>query len=236
MHNRSIIAAALGLALAGGAAAAPIVTTTPATNPTPNGLMSPFAGQAGVTTQTFNGLPAGAQPPGFSPAAGTVPGGGVVVNGSSTLYAPPLGDTSNFYAVAYNPSTNPVVPATDTFTPGGANNYLGLYWGSIDTFNTITFFSGVTQIATFSGAAFLPASGSQTAATSNQYVNFLFTGGETYSSVVFGTQNLNFEFDNLSYGNVVAVPEPASWAMMIAGFGMVGGAMRRRGRLAPSVA
>jgi hypothetical protein len=27
---------------------------------------------------------------------------------------------------------------------------------------------------------------------------------------------------------VAAVPEPASWAMMIAGFGLVGGAMRRR--------
>jgi len=25
-----------------------------------------------------------------------------------------------------------------------------------------------------------------------------------------------------------AVPEPATWAMMIAGFGLVGGAMRRR--------
>jgi hypothetical protein len=28
--------------------------------------------------------------------------------------------------------------------------------------------------------------------------------------------------------NVAAVPEPATWAMMIGGFGMVGGAMRRR--------
>jgi hypothetical protein len=28
--------------------------------------------------------------------------------------------------------------------------------------------------------------------------------------------------------DVAAVPEPASWAMMISGFGLVGGAMRRR--------
>ncbi len=28
--------------------------------------------------------------------------------------------------------------------------------------------------------------------------------------------------------NVGAVPEPASWAMMVAGFGLVGGAVRRR--------
>ena len=36
-------------------------------------------------------------------------------------------------------------------------------------------------------------------------------------------------FDNLKLTSVVAaVPEPATWAMMIVGFGLVGGAMRRR--------
>jgi hypothetical protein len=29
-------------------------------------------------------------------------------------------------------------------------------------------------------------------------------------------------------GNLTAVPEPATWAMMIMGFGLVGGVMRRR--------
>ena len=31
--------------------------------------------------------------------------------------------------------------------------------------------------------------------------------------------------------NIAAVPEPASWALMIAGFGLVGGAMRRRAKV-----
>lgn len=35
---------------------------------------------------------------------------------------------------------------------------------------------------------------------------------------------------------VVAVPEPASWAMMIAGFGMIGGALRRRSALKAGMA
>ncbi|MBS0504308.1 MAG: PEP-CTERM sorting domain-containing protein [Proteobacteria bacterium] len=35
-------------------------------------------------------------------------------------------------------------------------------------------------------------------------------------------------FDAIGYD--VAVPEPATWAMMIAGFGFVGAAMRRRRR------
>jgi len=36
--------------------------------------------------------------------------------------------------------------------------------------------------------------------------------------------------DDFSLSVPAAVPEPASWAMMIAGFGLVGGALRRQGR------
>ncbi len=36
------------------------------------------------------------------------------------------------------------------------------------------------------------------------------------------------QFDNIIVNPAVAVPEPATWAMMIGGFGMVGAAMRRR--------
>ncbi len=36
------------------------------------------------------------------------------------------------------------------------------------------------------------------------------------------------QFDNIRLGDVAAVPEPASWAMMIVGIGAAGGALRRR--------
>lgn len=48
---------------------------------------------------------------------------------------------------------------------------------------------------------------------------------------IFGTPDRNsFASDPsaLTFGAVSAVPEPASWAMMILGFGLIGGAMRRR--------
>jgi PEP-CTERM motif len=45
----------------------------------------------------------------------------------------------------------------------------------------------------------------------------------THSSQIFGASQ--FATLNVSNGGV---PEPASWALMIAGFGLVGGAMRRR--------
>jgi len=45
----------------------------------------------------------------------------------------------------------------------------------------------------------------------------------TFAQVVNGSQDLTFLATITP-----SVPEPATWAMMIAGFGMVGGAMRRR--------
>jgi PEP-CTERM motif len=51
----------------------------------------------------------------------------------------------------------------------------------------------------------------------------------TAEQVIFtsfdGTTSKDFLLDNVS---IAAVPEPASWALMIMGFGLVGSAMRRR--------
>jgi len=66
---------------------------------------------------------------------------------------------------------------------------------------------------------------------------FNFTSTTAFNRIDF-IQNGGggFELDNLTIGNVngapggstPAVPEPASWALMIGGFGMIGAAMRRR--------
>jgi len=48
------------------------------------------------------------------------------------------------------------------------------------------------------------------------------------------TFNFNIGNDGTGGGGTGAVPEPASWALMLGGFGMVGGAMRSRRRSAVS--
>ena len=64
---------------------------------------------------------------------------------------------------------------------------------------------------------------------------FGFTSDTAFSNVRFenatGTTNSDgFSLDNVSFASaaVGAVPEPTTWAMMIIGFGAIGGAMRRR--------
>lgn len=55
--------------------------------------------------------------------------------------------------------------------------------------------------------------------------------GAGITRVQFGSSNLNWLADDLSFSTGgSAVPEPATWAMMITGFGLAGTALRRRSR------
>lgn len=90
------------------------------------------------------------------------------------------------------------------------------------TFDTVTFngqalnksTSGPNQF--FSLEDFFVAPGAQTFVITG-------TGTGTYS----GTVSFDLAGDD---GNPQGVPEPASWAMMLGGFGMLGGALRRTRR------
>lgn len=62
-------------------------------------------------------------------------------------------------------------------------------------------------------------------------VFFGLSSDKLIKSIAFGpggqrTQSVSFVLDNLTIGN--AVPEPATWAMMIIGFGFIGATARRR--------
>ncbi|MCW2393764.1 MULTISPECIES: PEPxxWA-CTERM sorting domain-containing protein [unclassified Sphingobium] len=63
------------------------------------------------------------------------------------------------------------------------------------------------------------------------FVGFTTSGAVT--SLSFYTRSDIVGFDDVRFGMVgqtSAVPEPATWAMMLGGFGVLGGALRRRGR------
>jgi hypothetical protein len=84
-----------------------------------------------------------------------------------------------------------------------------------------------------SGGVFDLLSGS--AGANGNLLFFGVTSATPISSITFAGagQNDGFGFDDLTVGQAAAaVPEPATWAMFIGGFGLIGGAMRRRQRVA----
>ena len=113
-------------------------------------------------------------------------------------------------------------------------NYLGLYAGSIDTYNSLNFYKADATTGndvlmfTITGTQLLAiyhgTSGNQTAPASNVYLNIAFNADERFSSFEYYTNGVAFESDNLTAG--LYVPEPAT--MLLLGLGLIGLAGARR--------
>ena len=115
--------------------------------------------------------------------------------------------------------------------PGGASAELtsvkalksfSLYMGSPDTYNSIRFI-GAGYDETISGGQITLGDVSQSWDYGAR-INFDF-GGANVNRIVLSSGANSFEVDNFA---VAAVPEPATWAMMIIGFGAAGSILRRR--------
>jgi hypothetical protein len=212
---------ALGLSTAANAASITIL---------PPGDLGPPAGYG--TGATFNAV--AAQPYGSTTSSGSFldggaafSGSGVVMNnggqGSDGLYATPYGDATNYLAVLGGGS--------EQIAFSGVKTSFGLYWGSVDTYNSLTFYDGNTSVATISGTDVAPplaANGGQTDYASNGYV--LISALPQFDRVVAASSSNSFEFDNVVAGGTSAVPEPSTWAMLLLGFAGLGYAGFRRSK------
>ena len=67
-----------------------------------------------------------------------------------------------------------------------------------------------------------------------QKYTFNFTANSTSTLLSFASQNQSAYGAALDTVSIAAVPEPATWAMMLFGFVLVGGAMRRRTAARPA--
>ncbi len=107
---------------------------------------------------------------------------------------------------------------------------LSLYWGSVDSHNIVDFVrADGSLVSSFSGSDLPRFDGNQTLGATNRRITFAMTGLNEITQVRFrGTGNA-FEYDTIAV-QAGAVPEPASWAMLITGFGLIGSALRRRRR------
>jgi hypothetical protein len=156
---------------------------------------------------------------------------GAIQTGSNASGAQPVGSTGRYYSVG--PSTGGIpqdfsgeVDLWSFVAPIGS---LSLIWGSVDTYNTLSFLgAGGSVLASFSGSQIINSNfGSQILPSSNPFVTFNITGAD--QTLIRGLRLTStqeaFEIDNITIG---AVPEPGTWALMLLGFGFVGASLRSR--------
>ena len=81
-----------------------------------------------------------------------------------------------------------------------------------------------------SGPTFLNGSGVRFNAGAASNISFFAQSGVTVDPYRVGGNGTILAYVNASSSAVAAVPETATWGMMILGFGVIGGAMRQRRR------
>lgn len=169
----------------------------------------------------------------FDPA-GSLPSGvdltlsnAAIVSGSVVnQYAAPYlsGGQGAFFGQANGPdATNYVAVGQGgaaTFTFKTPQTYFGLLWGSIDSYNALSFYENGTLIGTISGNDVeAGASGDQGLGGTN-YLNVF--SSLPFDEVVAWSSGIAFEFDDVAFDPPVpSIPEPSGIAMLLAGLGFL---------------
>jgi hypothetical protein len=197
--KRAILPLIVGVAMCGTAASA--ATNITAVNATPvySGPAPVFDFDTPGTTPTFLG----------GGVVGDVPG----------QHVQPTGSLGSFYSVGPSTSEPGVV---DLGISGLA--WISFLWGSVDTYNTLQLLdAGNNILDTITGSQIQAGANGQT----TSLVTLNLTGPQSQVAKLWlNSSGTNaFEIDNIAFQ---AVPEPATWMMLILGMLGVGFAMRRR--------
>jgi hypothetical protein len=187
---------------------------------------------AGVNKLNFDDLSLGsggglAQTPNGSATVITMTDGAVVM-GTTSQYAAPwlsggngagfadLGgnqpngqDTTKYLTSGAQIGSHPNAAVTLQFS--SLQKYFGLLWGSVDLYNTLSFYDGTTFRGSVTGGMVNPTATGNQGLNGTFYVNINSTLG--FDKVVATSSQYAFEFDNVAY-STTPVPEPTT---MIAG-------------------
>lgn len=177
-------------------------------------LSSPGA-PTGPTTSTYESFTSPPTLPAGSDAFGTYSGTAPVAIENTTvplLSVLPGGLTSgvNNYLAVMNGGSETVTLAT-------TGNTLGLLWGSVDSYNTLTLATSSGPVV-ITGATLLALNPALVYGTTSEYVTL--SGFGTITGFTMASSLNSFETDEYSIATVV--PETSTWAMMLIGFASVG--------------
>jgi hypothetical protein len=162
---------------------------------------------------------------------------GYVTGASASLYAPPWlsgGNGAGFGSPNQPDDADTTMYITTgtgsaTFDFVGDQRYFGVLWGSIDDFNTVSFYDNGSLVKAFTGDAILAGANGDQGVNGTLYVNFTATDATVFDRVVFTSTEHAFELDNVAYGQNVPTPAPEPLTLSLFGAGLAGlGFARRR--------
>ncbi|MHB8425230.1 MAG: Npun_F0296 family exosortase-dependent surface protein [Gammaproteobacteria bacterium] len=224
MRNRPFHTLITASALAAG-----LILMSSAANATPISISASIGGvPTGTNYENFDSLALGSA-------------GGVTASGITVSFTPDgqavQGSSSGVYAAPYLSNTNGSLfgdpsngPDTTTYlTTGigtatllfpGNEQYMGLLWGSVDSYNTLSFYAGTTLIGSITGSNVTSLANGNQGINGTYYVNI--NSSTPFDKVVASSSAYAFEFDNVAFNTTRVVPEPAVLGMFGLGLLMIG--------------
>lgn len=200
-----LVVLVLGLLGIGITATATTMTVSPA------GQMTTT--ESGASTITF----AGGVPSGYTLSCPSGRGDCGVIPGGQWVY--PTGDKNPYLDTGIGSISINLATVQSNLKLPNAVTYFGLYWGSIDKYNTISFWNGSNEVASFTGTDIANAASSAVDfGSTSLFVNF-FANGDTWTTIDLASSQPAFESDNHAFADS-SVPEPATMALM--GLGLLG--------------
>lgn len=234
-------------------AAAALVTST-AAHAVPGYIISGSVGGAptGVTYENFNSLPLGTVTNAVTPSGvivTTTPSAGVVQGSVGGQYAAPYlsgGNGTGFgpggtdqsdgadttpYITAGSTGANPNSAVTLLFP--SLERYMGILWGSVDAYNTLSLYNGDSLVGTITGSDVTASPNGNQGVDGTIYVNIdALSTAYAFNKAVLTSSQFAFEADNLAF-NPMPVPEPAGVAVLGLGLAAIGWVRARKPHRVP---
>ncbi len=106
--------------------------------------------------------------------------------------------TTNYFAA------EPGSAVTISYTQD--QHYFGINWGSVDAYNTLSFYEGAVLVAQYTGSDITSTPHGSQGADNSYIANFNFSDGASYNKVVMtDTTHPAFEFDTIAF-STQAIP------------------------------